>query len=54
MNEHNSAAGDDKNGNCKICGHPFNPHAVIAYDGNDLSKGGKCAVRLKAVIASVR
>jgi hypothetical protein len=31
---------DDENGNCKRCGHPFNPH-IMAYDVNDFSKGGK-------------
>jgi hypothetical protein len=39
MNEHSRDACDDENGNCKVCGHPFNPHIVIAYDGNDLAKG---------------
>jgi hypothetical protein len=23
------------------CGHPFDPHLVIAYDVNDLAKGGE-------------
>jgi hypothetical protein len=32
---------DDAEGNCRQCGHPFNPHDVIAYDMNDLSKGGE-------------
>lgn len=32
---------DDENGNCKQCGHPFNPHIVIAYDTKDFSKGGE-------------
>jgi hypothetical protein len=32
---------DDENGNCKRCGHPFDPHIVIAYDGQDFSKGGE-------------
>jgi hypothetical protein len=32
---------DDADGNCRQCGHPFNPHMVVAYDVNDLSKGGK-------------
>jgi hypothetical protein len=47
MNEWNTDACDDANGDCKICGHPFNPHAIIAYDGNDLSKGGemRCPVK---------
>lgn len=37
---------DDENGLCKKCGHPFNPHLVIAYDTSDFSKGGemKCPV----------
>jgi hypothetical protein len=41
MNKHNSDACDDENGNCKICGHAFDPHLVIAYDGDDLAKGGE-------------
>lgn len=32
---------DDEDGNCRRCGHPFNPHIVLAYDGNDFSKGGE-------------
>jgi len=32
---------DDEQGNCKMCGHPFEPHLVIAFDVNDLSKGGE-------------
>lgn len=32
---------DDENGNCKRCGHPFNPHIIIAYDTTDFSKGGE-------------
>ncbi len=30
---------DDENGNCRQCGHPFNPHTIIAYDIEDFSKG---------------
>ena len=32
---------DDADGNCKQCGHPFNPHLVIAFDKTDFSKGGE-------------
>src|SRR3569832_958854 len=32
---------DDENGNCKQCGHPFNPHIIVSNDANDFSKGGK-------------
>ncbi len=32
---------DDADGNCKQCGHPFNPHIVLAYDTSDFSKGGE-------------
>lgn len=32
---------EDADGNCRQCGHPFNPHIVVAYDMNDLSKGGE-------------
>jgi hypothetical protein len=41
MNERNLETCDDENGNCKVCGHPFSPHVVIAYDVNDLPKGGE-------------
>jgi hypothetical protein len=41
MNKHNPRACDVENGNYKACGHPFDPHVVIAYDGNDLAKGGE-------------
>jgi hypothetical protein len=41
MNKHDPDAGDDENGSCKVCGHPFNPHIIVAYDGNDLAKGGE-------------
>lgn len=32
---------DDAGGNCRQCGHPFDPHIVIAYDTSDFSKGGE-------------
>jgi len=32
---------DDADGNCRQCGHPFDPHIVIAYDTSDFSKGGE-------------
>ena len=32
---------DDADGNCRQCGHPFDPHIVSAYDVNDLSTGGE-------------
>jgi hypothetical protein len=32
---------DDENGNCLQCGHPFDPHIAIAYNGDDLAKGGE-------------
>jgi hypothetical protein len=32
---------DDEEGNCRRCGHPFNPHLIIAYDVEDFSKGGE-------------
>jgi hypothetical protein len=41
VNEHNVEACDDKNGNCTVCGHPFNPHVIVAYDVSDLAKGGE-------------
>ena len=38
---------DDENGNCKRCGHLFNPHIIVAYDTTDFSKGGemRCPVK---------
>jgi hypothetical protein len=47
MNKHNSDTCDDENGNCRACGHPFNPHVVIAYDVNDLAKGGQMRCQVK-------
>lgn len=46
MSEQQKPSLDDDDGNCKQCGHPFNPHIVVAYDTNDFSKGGeiKCQV----------
>jgi hypothetical protein len=41
MNKPNQDACDDENGNCKVCGHPFDPHVIVAHDRNDLSKGGE-------------
>jgi hypothetical protein len=32
---------DDENGNCRQCGHPFNPHIIPAYDVEDFAKGGE-------------
>jgi hypothetical protein len=40
-NSPNNLAMDDEKGNCKQCGHPFNPHTIIAYDVEDFSKGGE-------------
>jgi hypothetical protein len=47
MNKLNSNACDDENGNCKVCGHPFSPHLIVAYDRDDLAKGGemRCQVQ---------
>jgi hypothetical protein len=46
MSEENANKLGDENGFCKQCGHPFDPHVVIAFDRDDLSKGGiiKCPV----------
>ena len=32
---------DDEHGNCRRCGHPFNPHIIVAFDGTDFTKGGE-------------
>lgn len=32
---------DDEQGNCIYCGHPFDPHIIIAHDVEDFSKGGE-------------
>jgi len=46
---------DDENGNCKRCGHPFNPHIIAAFDANDFSKGGemRCPVENCECFATV-
>jgi len=44
MSEQEKPRLDDADGNCKECGHPFNPHVVVAYDVNDFSKGGRDSV----------
>ena len=41
MRTRGRGACDDDAGNCNICGHPFDPHAIIAYDVADLTKGGE-------------
>jgi hypothetical protein len=41
MSEQEKLSLDDANGNCRQCGHPFNPHIVLAYDTGDFSKGGE-------------
>jgi hypothetical protein len=41
MSEHEKLSLDDADGNCRQCGHPFNPHIVVAYDTSDFSKGGE-------------
>ena len=41
MNKHDPDTCDDENGNCKVCGHPFAPHVRVAYDVDDLAKGGE-------------
>ena len=40
---------DDEDGNCKQCGHPFEPHIIAAYDIGDFSKGGEDAVSRRAL-----
>jgi hypothetical protein len=32
---------NDDQGNCVQCGHPSDPHIVIAFDVADFSKGGE-------------
>jgi len=44
MSEQEKVSLDDADGNRKHCGHPFDPHIVVAYDTNDFSKGGRDAV----------
>ena len=41
MGEQEKPSVDDAAGNCKQCGHPFDPHIVIAFDTSDFSKGGE-------------
>ncbi len=37
---------DDEHGMCRQCGHPFNPHVLIAHDPEHVDKGGiiRCPV----------
>jgi hypothetical protein len=46
---------DDENGNCRRCGHPFNPHNITTYDVTDFSKGGemRCPVEGCSCFAEV-
>ncbi len=46
---------DDEKGNCKRCGHPFDPHIIVAYDASDLSKGGemRCPVENCACFSNI-
>ena len=41
MNNKRPTSLDDEHGNCKMCGHLFDSHLVIAFDVNDLSNGGE-------------
>lgn len=41
MDRLNSLALDDDQGNCKQCGHPFDPHLITPNDPEDLTKGGQ-------------
>ena len=41
MSDEEKFSADDADGNCKQCGHPFNPHIVVAYDMEDFSRGGE-------------
>ena len=41
MSEQEKPRLDDDDGNCRQCGHAFDPHVVVAYDMNDFSKGGE-------------
>ena len=41
MSEQEKPSLDDADGNCKQCGHLFNPHIVVADDMNDVLKGGE-------------
>jgi hypothetical protein len=43
---------DDANDNCRQCGHPFNPHIVVAYDVNDFSKGGEIRCQWQNAVVS--
>lgn len=36
---HNDLKMDDENGNCKQCGHPFDPHLLITEDSNNPVSG---------------
>lgn len=46
MQKYENKSMDDKDGNCRQCGHPFEPHLVIAFDKDNLNRGGviKCPI----------
>jgi hypothetical protein len=41
MSEQGKPSLEDADGNCLQCGHPSDPHIVVAYDTDDFSKGGE-------------
>ena len=42
---------DDAAGNCKQCGHPFEPHVIVAYDVDDFLREARFAVQSRDVLA---
>jgi len=52
MNEQEKPTLDDADGNCRQCGHPFNPHIAVAYDMNNFSKGGEVRCLWRDAVAS--
>jgi len=52
MSEQEKLSLDDADGNGRQCGHPFNPHIVVAYDTSDLSKGARFGVRWRNALVS--
>jgi hypothetical protein len=52
MSEQEKPSLDDAEGNCRQCGHPFNPHVVVAYDMNDFPREARFGFPWRIAIVS--
>ncbi|MGC2298541.1 MAG: hypothetical protein WA476_07035 [Acidobacteriaceae bacterium] len=52
MIEQEKSTMDDADGNCRQCGHPFNPHIVVACDVSDFQKEARYAALWRDAAAS--